>query len=234
MKYYWLYALALMSFVVGCASAPRVGKGIPPEELFNSACQPGKNVQSAQGSVWLKANSDEVSGQFSANVLSTAPNHLKLEVTNFLGGTEALITVDQEHYQITKPDGKEKQDEGYGSWGGIPLRWATDLFLGKVPCPAPSKDLHLSVDGQGDLVVIVPESAGVEPQRFVFSFRQNAGKPWPDVLHWERRVAPFISVDFKFDDPEDETLSPKKWEAKSSRGSVKARWRDREITKIKG
>jgi hypothetical protein len=232
----WLYRGTYVIFfagiLAGCSSAPKLGagKGIAPAELFKAACEPGSTVESAEGSVWFKAKSTEVSGQFGANVKSTFPDQLRLEVTNILGGTEAVIRVDHEHYEITGSKA-EKKGEGRGSWGGVPLHWATDLFLGKMPCPSPSSDLKMEVDSEGLLTIQVPASTGIEAQKFIFSFRQHLNKPWPNSLHWERNSVSAIAVDFKFDDPEDETLSPKKWEAHSAQGVVKIRWRDRDIKK---
>src|SRR5689334_17219323 len=126
-------SLLIIPLLIGCATAPRVEKTIPAQELFNSACEPGKAITSVQGTVWLKTDSKEVTGQFAANVIASVPNQLKIEVTNILGGTEALISVHDNHYEVTSTSGKkEKKDEGFGSWGGIPLVWASNLFLGKV------------------------------------------------------------------------------------------------------
>jgi hypothetical protein len=50
---------------------------------------------------------------------------------------------------------------------------------------------------------------------------------WPESLHWEATGVP--KVDLKFDDPEEGTNSPKKWEAHSSEGFLKVRWRQRKI-----
>ncbi len=229
--------LPVFLFVTSCATAPRPVDNsssliLSPSELFMVACDAGKSISSVNGTVGMKVKSSEASGQFSANVDVLAPSQLKLEVTNFLGGTEALITVKDQHYEIQGIRGKsqEKKDEGYGSWGGIPLQWATDLFLGKIPCPSFSHELKFNLDKQGKLVVQVPGATGVDPQQFIYSFGNRSGKRWPESLHWERQRAPLVSVDFKFDDPEDTTWSPKKWEAHSSQGAVKVRWRDRNVS----
>src|SRR4051794_28238687 len=130
--------LFLVLLSIGCASAPRLAKKVPPEELLEQACSAGKRIQSVRGTVWLKTSSKEISGQFSANVTVAKADQLKLEVTNFLGGTEALISVSDEHYVVTGIRGnRDEKNEGYGTWGGIPLKWATELFLGRVPCPLP-------------------------------------------------------------------------------------------------
>jgi hypothetical protein len=78
------------------------------------------------------------------------------------------------------------------------------------------------VSPEHDLVVETGE------EKFIYSFRSWGGKAWPEKLHWERNGG--AGVDFKFDDPEDKTASPRKWEAKSVQGEVKVRWRDREAS----
>jgi hypothetical protein len=176
----------------------------------------------------MKAESKDAKGTFPANVTAKAPDSLTLEVVNLIGGTQAIITVEGGKYTILVPDknGKNRKKEGQGSWGGIPLHWASDLFLGKIPCP-PADALasaKLSLSPEHDLIVELPE------ERFVYSFRSWGGKAWPERLHWERKDTSVAAVDFKFDDPEDKTHSPRKWEAKSVQGEVKVRWRDREAT----
>lgn len=218
--------------MTGCSSGPPIGRGRSPQELRQAACRPGKNVDKAEGTVWIKTKTSEFSGQFPANVAVSLPDQLKLEITNLLGGTEALITVGHDHYEVIDTRGKqsEKKDEGFGNWGGIPLRWATDLFLGKVPCPSSSAETRASVNEDGELTLLAREHPGKWQQKFIFEFKNRDGKPWPSRLHWEHLESPSVSVDFHFDDPEDETLSPQKWEAESQQGKVKVRWRDRNVS----
>ena len=230
----WAAGLALIGFSYGCAHAP-LEKAEDPQKLIVQACAPGSLVKSVKGSAWMKLQSKEVSGQFPANVISQGPEDLRLEVTNLLGGTEAVITVQGRHYEVNVPSKKKgtkaQKEEGSGSWGGIPLQWATDLFLGRIPCPAATvlSGSKISVGDSGDLTVETPASLEHEVEKYVYHFRKWEGTPWPESLHWERQGAFANAVDFKFDDPEDKTRSPKKWEAKSSRGEVKVRWKDRDI-----
>jgi hypothetical protein len=211
----------------GCSTTSHISKNIPPLELFENACLPGRNIQSVNGSIWLKANSKEVNGQFPAEVVAKSPNQLKIEVTNMLGGTEAIIEVSGESYEIK---GRQGVGKGKSSWGGIPLKWASDLFLGKIPCPSQGKEaLKLSIAEDSELVVSVPGSSIQDAQQFVYRFREWQGKPWVESLHWKRTGLKNVQVDFKFDDPEEGTLSPKKWEAHSEKGAVKVRWRERQV-----
>jgi hypothetical protein len=206
------------------------------ENLTSSACGLGAGLRSVKGSVWLKAQSQEASGQFPAQVSAVAPDKLQMEVTNLIGGTEAVISVDGRHYTIhvpSKKDAASRPDEqGYNSWGGIPLRWATDLFLGKVPCPSPDdlKDAKRGRTETGDLRIETLPGLEKEPELFEVHFRNWSGKSWPESIHWVRKSAVPLTVDFKFNDP-DADGSPTKWEAKSDRGEVKVRWRDREMAR---
>jgi hypothetical protein len=197
-----------------------------PAELAQYACDPGKNIQSVNGHLWIKADSKEVSGQFPADIQATSTQQLKMVVTNLLGGTLGVISISGNHYEIIEGSGlKGKKAEGSGSWGGIPLRWASDLFLGKIPCPSITalNQYKLSTTLEDELVI---ES---EDQKFVFRFKTHQGKPWPEALHWERLKERVTSVDFSFSNPHEKTKSPQRWEAKSSLGAVKVRWRDQEI-----
>ena len=120
----------------------------------------------------------------------------------------------------------------------MPLKWGTDLFLGRIPCPLPAEleKARVSLVQDGDLLI---ETSGNE--QYEYHFKTIGGGSWPDSLHYEQkfpiemkvgsRGRPTIVVDFRFDDPETGTLSPRKWEAKSDQGEVKVRWRDRDVSR---
>ena len=137
-------------------------------------------------------------------------------------------------YKIEVPNRKDRSEKGQISWAGIPLQWANALFVGRIPCPETAAMDHAStsVGKKGELIVETGATVGREPEKFIYHFRTFEGVHWAESLHWERKgiadTAPVV-VDFRFDDPEAKTHSPKKWEAKGSQGEVKVRWRDRQI-----
>lgn len=222
----WVVLILLAS---GCAQVP-VSRDVEPSALLREACAPGSEIQKASGSIWMKAASQEASGQFPATVEAVSPDRVRMEITNLLGGTEAIILVQGREYRIEVPGKPEKTEKGAHTWGGIPLEWATELFLGRIPCPPTGPEKRLSIGSEpGELVVSVPASLHGAEEAYVYRFRRWAGRPWPESLRWERKSAPPVAVEFKFDDPEEKTRSPRKWEAKSPRGEVKVRWKDREL-----
>ena len=224
-------ALTLLSVgtLFSCATPPI--QETDPRKLLAEACNPGAGIRSVRGGVAMKATSKEASGQFPASVEATAPGSVKLEITNLIGGTEAVISVQNRTYKIEIPGKPERTEKGTQTWGGIPLQWASDLFLGKIPCPGLGRiqELRLSRPGSGELQVDVPSSLEGDAQVFVYKFRSVAGRPWPESLHWERKGMAVSKVDFRFDDPDPSTRSPLKWEARSPQGEVKVRWKDREL-----
>jgi hypothetical protein len=233
-KFFAFIFTVLLFVLSGCSHALEV-KVQDPQKLLDYACGPGGGISAIKGSVWLKTQSKEVSGQFPALVDAHAKKQtLILEVTNLIGGTEALISVVGQKYTISvpsQPNKKHQIEQGQGTWGGIPLQWSTDLFLGRIPCPLekdPAK-LAITASEEGDLTIETRSQGRRESERYVYQFRQWEGVPWPEALHWERTGSALLSVDFKFDDPEDTTRSPRKWEAKSPRGEVKVRWKDRKV-----
>ncbi len=217
--------------LAGCAG-PAISPQADPEKLLQTACEPGATIQSVKGSLWMKATSKGTGGQFPAEVVAAAPDSVHLEVTNLIGSTQAIIDVKDGKYRIQALDKKgqlKPMGAGKDSWGGIPLRWATDLFLGRIPCPSEASrgGAKISVGPDQSLKV----EAGTET--FIYRFRSYAGRPWTEGLTWEisKPIGEQKRVEFKFDDPEDKTRSPKKWEARSSDGEVKVRWKDREIAR---
>lgn len=227
-------AAALLAATLGCAQRP-ITKDADPQALLRDACGPGRQVESISGSVWLKAQSREASGQFPAAVEVKSPAHLRMEVTNLIGGTEAVITVKNDRYEVKSPMKSVREEKGERAWGGIPLRWATELFLGRIPCPVfatRGDEWTYRVDDEGRLETTLSKSPAKDhSERFLYSFRSWEGRPWAEALVWERTGGgETISVEFRFDDPEDKTRSPRKWEAKSPLGEVKVRWRDRAVS----
>lgn len=228
------FALLVAALGPSCASKPvapdEVTRGRDPKYLLDQACSAGRMVTSARGSVFMKAKSPDAEGQFPADVSAQAPSKLRLEVQNPIGGTEAIISVEEERYELQVPKKKEAGEKGTGSWAGIPLKWATDLFLGRVPCPRSEEIQSSTLNDKGGLEIQTAASVRGGAEKFVFTFKKESGEPWPETLHWERFGAFAVSVDFRFSDPETKTRSPQKWEAKSARGEVKVRWRDRRIS----
>ena len=217
----------------GCSHGP-IAHENDPAALLDQVCRPGAGVKAARGSVWLKAKSKDASGQFPALVEAPSADRLKLEVTNLVGGTEAIISVEGQHYRIDIPNHKERQEQGNSSWGGIPLQWANALFLGRIPCPELPLAAAGSVnrDAQGALVVETSKTLDRMAEKYVYHLTLVGGTSWADSLHWERKgmdAADTSVVDFKFSDPDDKTRSPQKWEAKGGQGEVKVRWKDRQF-----
>jgi hypothetical protein len=229
----FLFAPVLLISFSGCAhhqTAEEAHAQNNPDALFKYACRPGATVQSVQGNTMMKVNSKDGSGQFPASVKAQAPDQLRLEATNLIGATQAVITVQGRDYQIEVPSssGMQKREQGKDSWGGIPLRWAADLFLGRIPCAEAGSAAELLPNG--DLQVqVAGGSLSQDPETFTYHFRDWDGHPWPESLHWERKGTFATQVDFKFDHPEGKTGSPLKWEAKSQQGEVKVIWKDRAV-----
>ncbi len=234
-------AVAACLLVLFACAHVRVVSPISSSTLLAEVCgasAPGYKIQGVKGTVWLQAKSSDAYGRFPAIVEVTSPDSLKMEVTNLIGAPEAMISVRGRHYliQVPKRNGEGMRTKrGVDSWSGIPLRWATDLFLGKIPCPSSAtlQDAKVALTSDGDLVVETQASLSMEPEKFKYRFRKWAGRFWPEALEWER-LGPFHQkVDFKFDRPEDKTQSPLKWEAQSSQGEIKVRWRERNVTPLR-
>jgi hypothetical protein len=202
-------------------------------ELLSQVCSIGSEVREVKGSAQLKARSKDASGQFPAFIKANAATaehlaQLKLEVQKPFGGAYAILTVDGTHYSVEVPSHPERNRVGQESWGGIPLVWATDLFLGKVPCPSTQElaQIQVSKNEAGDLV------ATRNGETFVYHFHSglpgsgDSGPFWPDTVRWTKGD---LVVDFKFEDIDRQTHSPFKWQATSANGEIKTQWRDREL-----
>lgn len=216
----------------GCAPTKTLQREYSPEELFTSACGIGKEIPAVSGNASLKVSSTHVKGRFPAMIKASSLGDLALDVMNPFGGTEASIVIEGDHYVVKRPGHKKSETEGTGSWNGIPLRWISDLFLGKIPCPSGSKlseipNLKVKQDEAAQLILRIAGQQNQEPQEFRFHFHDRDGKPWPDSLQWIGGRSSSQAIDFTFEDPEKATSIPLKWEAKSKQGSIQVRWRER-------
>lgn len=240
-----LCALIVSLFFTSCAGvrtrpAGRSAEQWSAPEVLQQIKDVGSRIRSARGEVWMKVRSSDASGQFPATVVVENENTLRLEVTNLIGGTEALIQIQGLRYKIEVPDKKERNEVGTGSWGGIPLEWATLLFLGRIPVPLQMDPKMLS---GGEQLHWNPQSMELSfslgadlkggRQTFLYRMKQWGERLWPEALTWERQNpalpgARGNSVEFKFEDPDDSTFAPKRWEASSPQGLVKVRWKVRE------
>jgi|GEM_PF-1404875 len=229
-----LILLGLVAFSSSCAHR---GAVIPaptrdPKQTLFEICSVGSDIIEAGGTLQMKAKSKESSGQFPATVRAVLePRELDLEITNPLGGTEARIRVRGANYQIEAGSGaKARKQAGSQSWAGIPLDWAVDLFIGRIPCPAAANSA-VSLDADGRLRVEVPGDLSGQMQVFLYTVETPDGSrpAWPTTLEWSRTGSLPAAVRFEFSGPEEGSRSPTRWEAISDRGEVKAKWRNREV-----
>ncbi|MFZ9595787.1 MAG: hypothetical protein ACO3A2_06875 [Bdellovibrionia bacterium] len=197
--------------------------------MFHFACHRPIPITQATGTLWLKMQSSSVSGQFYAQAFSKAPDVLKLEITNFLGGTEALITARDQHFEIMRGSQRSRSMFNSNTWAGIPLSWSIDLILGRIPCP--SIDQGEWVLEQKDAMTLVIEQRPGSPgsQVFEYHFAGLQDRLWPESLRWYRPHSSEPPVSFSFSHPEPSTFSPLHWEARTSQGVLQVRWRERQI-----
>ncbi len=210
-----------------CSHVPFDAETVDPDILLENACNPGETVHSVKGSVWMRVSAEESSGQFPAGVsVSNDGKNLNIEILNLLGGTEASIEAKEGNFKIEIPskDDPNKTKKYYGrkSWGGIPVRWASTLFLGRIPCPEKSVKKGLKVTNLGELVVDVGDSE----EQYVYKFKKFGRTYWPEFLTWKTKDT---VVEFSFDMPEDKTASPQKWTAVSGNRHIEVRWQKRRV-----
>jgi hypothetical protein len=222
----------LISFVggVGCATpSPSFRQTYSSRELFQYVCESGKKLQAVKGGLRIKLNSEEISGQFNAFVRIDSPEQLRLEITNLLGGTEAWVEITSSQLVVTRTGGtrESRQISSNGQWGGIPLQRVIQLFLGQIPCPE-ARDI-VSLDQKGNTQLFVK----TQTQEYHYQIRNFEDQPWAESLDWKVIDPKPALIHFEFDDPEKETLSPKKWEAKSNQDRILVRWKNRIFEDIK-
>ena len=223
----------------GCATtSPKFDQKIPLKTLLEKVRAIGAGVSGVKGTAWMKFNfsesqqEGEFSGQYSTSVMAPNSENLKISVDNILGGTEATIQITPRQYVINRGEGKGNRMQGNGYWHSIPLKWAILLYLGKIPSPSLELDgavLELAQSELGKLDAVVKDPSGKVLETFSYTFRDLNQEPWPEFLTWTKETGKKIKVDFKFDQPDSRTLSPKKWEAQSNESYLKVIWKERTV-----
>jgi len=174
----------------------------------------------------MKAQSKEVSGQFPAVVLAKANPHsgleLRLEITELLGSRVALIEIRGDEFKVQSSGGESKK-RNVNSWGGIPLEWASQMFLDRVPCPNVQEFSSLTWVWKGDDEVHGKSKDG--ETIWIYQFREWNQKPWITQVSWQK--SPNVSLKVRREDPDLNEGWAKRWEALSESGQVKVRWKDR-------
>jgi hypothetical protein len=224
--------------LAGCAHAPEGGDELKlsgqttPEALLAEVCSIGQSVHEVKGVVLMKVKSKEATGQLSGDVHAQEPGSLQFEILQPMGGVWATVKIEGQDYSIDVAGKPEQSRKGHAVWAGIPLRFANDLFLGRIPCAKGHAVFGKDQSGQEVLIVT---GAGAN-ETYLYRFRSLGDGPadfWPESLSWRYRGYQTVTVDFRFDEPEKGTRSPLRWEAHSTggpnSGEMKLHWRSRDL-----
>jgi len=224
-RFFSILSISAFLILSACSSAPKDMRG-DAKTLQKEICAQRSDLTEVTGTMWLKVQSREANGQFPA-VVSATPQNLKLEVTNLVGGREALVEVVGAKYTI---EHQGNRTTGKSSWGGIPLQWSIPLFMGKVPCfnVTPTSGARVAWNDKDELVVqrTIPNLAN-DLETMVYRFQDWGGKQWVNYLRWEIKSTKKTQVvEFEFFEPDMKTGWAKRITAKSERGEVQVRWKD--------
>lgn len=219
----------LVFFLVqACSTAPSKSERDDPASLLRGACKLDGTPHEVTGSVWMKAKSKEASGQFPATVQAKAnpsePLELRLEVTQLLGARAALIEIRGNDFKVETPK-QGSVNKKASSWGGIPLDWASQLFLDRFPCPADEELSQLRWHWLSDSELEGRAASGEVIWKY--KFRRWNLKPWVEAVFWQK--SPEKSLEITRDDPDPSEGWARRWEASSPSGQVKVRWKDRRV-----
>lgn len=167
----------------------------------------------------MKAKSKEASGQFPANVQVSESAGLRMEVTQLMGARAALIEIRGSDFKVETPK-QGSVSKKAKSWGGIPLEWATALFLDRVPCPE-GGEWNWAFNSEQELVG--KRASG--PEEWKYKIVERMGRPFVEAVRLEQSEQQ--AFELKREDPDPSDGWARRWEIKSAVGEVKVRWRDR-------
>ncbi len=168
------------------------------------------------GGAWVRFEAPGGAGQFPATLHATETGKLELEVTNLIGGREALVRWDQVGVGNPKVETAHKISKDMfteGAWGGLSLKAAHAFLLGRLPCPS-------------------------EPPTWAEdSSTLRAGANRYEIRWLSRRLGQFEVAKVHVTGAEVEIEErdaqgfPLRWTARTERGVLKFRWKDRKLTR---
>jgi len=227
----------LSTLFCACATTPVRRTEAEQRQAFSEICSIGRGNQEVMGSVWMKVETPDEKGQFPAQLKAANSGQLNMEITNLVGGVEATLKIHDGHYEVKWTGREQVVEKGTGQWRGIPLAWAVDLFLGRIPCPVTKGErralkVELDQGPEGQLIVraLYASHQTQWTETFEYEMKTWAGKPWPVHLNWKKQGPGPTQVSFDFEDPSDHDAGPQKWSAVSDSGEVKIRWKDRSVS----
>lgn len=230
------------------------------EKVFQSLCSAEAPFVNLEGSVWIQTRSKGVSGQFPADITWKTAEPVTVSVTNPLGGREAIVELTDQEFQVKRvgKGGKLRTvQRGKGHWSGIPLRFASALFSGKVPCPMGKvssvtwqENYLTAIDAEYRYqYAVIPKTTAASAsrsipsdffvQKMIFSDLRELSKS--SGSKGETRWGPSSQnpspkkegmtepLVLEFKEPDSDFYGQaKKWTAQSQFGEVQMRWRSRE------
>jgi hypothetical protein len=166
----------------------------------------------------MKAKSKEASGQFPAIVQASPEKGVRIEVTQLMGARAALIEIRGNDFKVETP--QERVSKKTGSWGGIPLEWASVLFMNRIPCPDLAR-VSWSWSEAGELIGRSRDGA----ETWKMTIVQRMGRSFVAKVILEKAGQPPFELVREDPDPQDGWA--RRWEVRSGAGEIKVRWRDR-------
>ena len=218
------FVLILGIGLSACSTTTKKAELSQASRDLQSICTAGESVQNVRGQVWVKAKALGSNIQFPAHVAVNLQG-LELQAVNLLGGQEAVLKIEGNHYSLDIPRDPQRNRQGDGRFSGLPVEWMTKLFLGQPPCPkdfASLSESAIQIDSEGRIV------ATTQDEIYTFSLLNWAGNAWPSRLEIKNKKTT-AWVKFEFETPEDSTRAIKLWQGMSPEGEIKVKWSNRAI-----
>lgn len=218
----------VLLFTSGCATVRPQSELEGPDAaraMVERFCSARSDVKTSVGNLWIQARTPDASGQFPASVKATRSGDVELEIVDLIGSKIATLIVRGESFELKHVQNSARSFSGSGEWNAIPVRWLNQVFLGRTPCPDASEirkgEFRLIESG-------VVEGKFGKHDRVIYRYDQSGAVQWVTEAEWWLHGQ---RVQFTFDDIEFGSGAPMKWSVKSSLGEIKARWKQRDLTR---
>lgn len=184
-------------------------------------------LKEISGSIWVKIESKNGSGQFPANVLINEQSVI-IEITDLLGGTQGVLSIENGKYSYEGRGGETsfvRQTLRSQLLAGLKASEFKALFFNKLPCSAEKVSSISIVSDDDSEVQFIGKNNHVD--RFMI-------KKWGDRFLPEKftKLGMNEKIVFNFSNFEDPHGLPKNVKVESNVGVIQLRWRDRKVVSL--
>jgi hypothetical protein len=183
----------------------------------SSVGRPSSAHHELKGEVLVRSSTREFKGQYPASVHFSKEGTFVLEVTNLIGGTVAMLKVNESSIEIIYSSQPKFNRKGIKSYMGLPVKLLLQMLHGDLPCPDLKEDVF------GDTRILVKDG------RFHWEFERAETDAGMIPFKVKITEAGREQVDFRIEKWNQMEGYAEKVKVSTPEGELKWTWRSRDL-----